>query len=229
MTNEAWLQASQLAMLIGAVLLAVGTYGAFTFSNRIQNEKEARAAYAGTLHPKNRAVLVSGREGAWPKVLEIGDSGTLLRFEGPEGAPLLQIGRETSLTIVREDGEVKVSTTVRDKAGVVLAELVKNEWRVNPARTWDRNYSADALEVRDPTGDIILQVKVLPDRIQLQGKFYAGMGRRVGIGKLPRSTKTGVSSIEITGKAHPELKLHIEPMFRYPSSQHLGELAREKR
>ena len=93
---------------------------------------------------------------------------------------------------------------------------------MNPDKSWDRNYSNDALEVKDPSGDIILQVKVVEDRIQFQAKLYDATGRRIGLGKSKGPDGWG-GSIEFTGSNRPELKLKIQPLFKYPSDLHLGE------
>ncbi len=80
-----------------------------------------------------------------------------------------------------------------------------------------------ALEVKDPTGDIVLQVKLLADRVQFQAKIYDSNGVRWGIGKKSGPEGRG-GVIEKTGSAHPSLTLKIEHIFKYPSDLHLGEL-----
>ena len=75
------------------------------------------------------------------------------------------------------DGIVKVSTYITDDEGNLIAELVRNEWKVAPPpRTWDRNYSKDALEVRDGKGAVILQVRAFSDQIQIQGIWRTSIG-----------------------------------------------------
>jgi hypothetical protein len=155
--------------------------------------------------------------------VEFGDSGAILRYTGPQGSPLFTFAEDTRLTIVSENGKVKVTVTIRDKTGRVVAELIKNAWKVNPQNSWDRNYTDDALEVRDPSGDVVLQVKALPDRIQLQAKFYDSSGRGFGFGKVLGPDGWG-GGLEFTGPANPQLRLKITPMFKYPSDLHLGEL-----
>ncbi len=221
MTNEGWQTLSQVAIVLGVLLTALGGYGAYVFGKRVDREKEAPAAYSGELRA-NEEILFSGPNHVWPKI-EFGDSGAILMYTGPEGSPLFRIGEETGLTIVREGRQVKLSTIIRDQNGRVVAELVKNEWKVNPHNSWDRNYTADTLEVKDPTGDIVLQVRALPDRIQLQAKFYEATGRGVGFGAIRGPDGQWGGGIELTGSAHPRLTLRIAPLFKYPSDRHLGE------
>ncbi|NCO67705.1 MAG: hypothetical protein COY75_01380 [Nitrospirae bacterium CG_4_10_14_0_8_um_filter_41_23] len=191
----------------------------------IREAKEAaKLKYAGTLEQRSR-VLLSTRENAVPK-MELGDGGTIFAFTGPQGQPLFKIFDDNALIIIIDDGQVKVSTIIRNKAGTAVAELINNEWKVNKNNTFDRNYSKDAIEVKDNTGDIVLQVKVLDDRIQFQGKFYDSNGKGVALGKH-ESGKGGI--IEMTGTRHPQLEMKIEPIFQYPSDNHLGEFRDTRR
>lgn len=222
MASESWQTLSQVVLALGILLTALGGYGAYVFGKRVEREKEARSAYSGQLKA-NAEVLLSGPNHVWPS-MEFGDSGAILRYTGPEGSPLFKIGEDTGLTIVWEGRQVKLSTIIRDQNGRVVAELVKNEWKVNPQNSWDRNYTADTLEVKDPTGDIVLQVRALPDRVQLQAKFYEASGRGVGFGKIRGPDGKWGGGIELTGSAHPRLTLRIAPLFKYPSDRHFGEL-----
>src|SRR5207249_10427222 len=112
-------------------------------------------------------VLLSGRQAVLPK-LEFGDSGAIFAYAGPQGSALFSIAQHSDITIEMEDEQILVSVSIRDRSGTLVAELVRNEWKVNHNRAWDRNYSSDALEVRDGSGDIVLQVKVVGDRVQFQ-------------------------------------------------------------
>jgi len=157
--------------------------------------------------------------------MEFGDSGAVFVFGGKPGTPLLKFAEGNALTIVIEDGQLKVSTLIRDKSGQVVAELVKNEWKVNRNQTWDRNYSKNALEVKDNTGDIVLQIKLVEDKVQFQAKIYDSSGRGVAIGKVlgPEGWGGGIERIE----PNRPVLINIKPMFKYPSDLHLGELADE--
>lgn len=153
---------------------------------------------------------------------EFGDSGAVLQYKGKEGVPLFKIFDDNNLTIWIEKGHIKISTLIRDKFGEVVAELSANEWKVKKESVFDRNYSKNALEVRDRTGDIVLQVKIKNNRVQFQGKIYGSKGQGVAFGKTKTPGIGGI--IEITGSNHPNLELKIGPIFRYPSEFHLGEL-----
>jgi hypothetical protein len=222
MTSQGWQTLSQVVVAVGLFLTALGGYGAYYFGKRVDREKEVRAAYSGVLEAKPETLL-SGQAHIWPN-LELGDSGAVLVYAGPSGSPLFKFGEDTALIVLRENGQVKVSIIIRDQSGKAVAELVKNEWRVNPQNSWDRNFTSDALEVKDSSGDIVLQVRALQDRVQLQAKLYDSTGRGVGFGKILGPDGKWGGGIELTGAANPRLRLRISPLFKYPGDRHLGEL-----
>jgi hypothetical protein len=121
------------------------------------------------------------------------------------------------------DEQVKVSTTIRDSSGEIEAQLERNEWKVSPfPTTWDRNYNDDSLEVIDTQHHpprVVLQVRVLPDRIRLQGEWW-DKNRGIRIVKNPQ----GGGLIMHLWAEHDPDEPHIEPIFKYPSDQHLREL-----
>lgn len=186
----------------------------------IQQDKEIdKIKYYGTLEPENK-ILLSTADNTIPKI-EIGDSGTIFVWNGPQGMNLFTIFDDNALKILSENGQIKLSTLIRDKNGNVVAEIVDNEWRSNIRPiSWDRNYNKHAIEVKDRTGDVILQVRVLNDRIQFQGKFYSGSGDGFALVAAP----WGTGAIMEIKKNDEHLESHIEPIFKYPSDSHLGEL-----
>jgi hypothetical protein len=163
------------------------------------------------------------------KAVEIGTTGTKLVFTSPEGELLLPFLSRAQFKIERVDGKSKVSALVTDSTGKITAELRRNEWKVAPApETWDRNYSDDALEVIDPQGKVVLQVRVLPDRVQRQGEWWGApegpryKGVRVVQYPHPKDNYTSGFIFLPADATKPE----IERMFEYPSERHLGELRR---
>ena len=201
------------------VVVLLASVAIFQIIVEIKETKEKeKSKYTGIIKSKTK-ILLSSKDNIYPK-LELGDGGTVFAWGGKEGEPMFKIFEDSHITILIEDDQLKVSSIIRNKNGII-AELIKNEWKINPNNSFDRNYSQNALEVKDNNGDIVLQVKHVGDRIQFQGKFYDVNGNAVGIGK-DRSGRGGV--IEKTGPNHPELELRIEPIFKYPSDLHLGEL-----
>lgn len=199
-------------LLIGAIFGAI-----FQIAIEMRDAKEkAKLKYVGTLDPPSK-FLLSTRKNILPK-MGLGDGGTIFVWGGPQGQPLFRFFDNNAFVIIMDNDQVKISAIIRNKDGIALAELVNNEWKVNKNNTFDRNYSKDALEVKDNSGDIVLQVKILNDRIQFQGKFYDRNGNGVALGRVE-----GGGIIEWTGIGHPQLELKIKPIFQYPSDNHLGE------
>jgi hypothetical protein len=200
-------------------------------------------AYSGILRPSSE-LLFSPRGGGRIALVQIGQSHALL---GPEGIPGVHpiksepIGRlllpgldESKFTVEKVDGKIKFSCQVTDEAGKLIAEIIRNEWRVAPPPgTFDRNCSDDALEVRDPKGRVVLQVKVLRDRIQIQGAWSLGpewkpaRAAQVIIREDPAKPNEAQFVFypmhPAEGVSWPEIK----PIFEYPSDHHLGEYKRQ--
>jgi hypothetical protein len=180
----------------------------------IRQNFNGEAEYVGRLG-KEPAIEIKGE--ALP-VLEIGNSGTIFYLFDNVLDFLVDYGCKVTLDGL--SGQLKVSTILRDQNGNVVAELIQNEWKVSPA-TWDRNYNDTALEVKDPTGHIVLQVKLLDDRIQLQGEWWTkGKGIRV----LAKSAGGGALMSAMGDVADRDRHPQIVPIFEYPSKLHLGEL-----
>lgn len=202
-------------VLMGGLMGAVP--GCLTFA--AAKRQQARAAFVGT--------LVAARTGShivrYPE-LEFGDSGAVLRYAGPPGTPLLDFGGDPLTIGLDQRGRVLVSVVLRDKLGNLAAELVQNEWRVNPSGGWQRNYNANALEVRDPLGDVVFQVRLVDNRAKLQAKLFDRDGR----GFILRESDPGEGArggvLEFVSPAERDRRV-IQPLFRYPSELHLGELA----
>jgi stalled ribosome alternative rescue factor ArfA len=222
MSNETWLTISQIAVAFGLGLAALGGLGSHFLRQRIEQAKAARGAYAGKIEAKRKTIF-SAAAGVFPKI-EFGDSGAMMIYGGDQAKPFISFAKDTQLQIVMDGNQVRVSTLIRSETGQLIAELLNNEWKVNPNQSWGRNYSADALEVKDPSGEIVLQVEALPDRIQLQAKMYDSSGRGFGWGKMIGPDGKVGGALELTGSNHLNLELKIEPIFKYPSEMHLGEL-----
>lgn len=193
-----------------------------------QSQKEAKKAYTGKLQPEIKVIL-SAKEHIYPR-LEIGDSGSIFKFTGPKGEPLLNFLVDNDIIIEIEDNQTKLSTKIRDKNNNIIAEIIKNEWKIKPNNIWDRNYTNDAIEVIDSSGDVVLQVQLLDDRIRFQGKLYKSDGNRVGF--WSKGLHSGGTIIR-TDNRHPEMAhkindFKIKPLFKYPSELHLGEFVNGK-
>lgn len=205
----------QLWVLMGGLVGAAP--GCLTFA--AAKRQQAREAFVGT--------LVASRTGSRiirSPELEFGDSGAVLSFAGPPGTALLDFGGDKLTIGLDQRGRILVSVVLRDKIGNVVAELIQNEWRVNASGAWQRNYSANALEVLDPRRDVVFQVRLVDNRAKLQAKLYDREGRGFTLRESnPREGARG--GVIDFGSPEARDRYVIEPLFRYPAELHLGELA----
>lgn len=181
--------------------------------------------YTGILKPKATLLFSASGGGTIPKI-QIGKSGVFLIGPNSEGGTYLFPALQKSEFKVQSiDGKMKVSTRVVDGSGNLIAEISRNEWKVSPIQAFDRNYSDDALEVKNSRELVILQVRALSDRIQVQGGWWIDMGPPNGVRRLwvwHDPTKTGAQFV-IAPKDDAK-PIVIPPRFEYPGDQHLGEL-----
>lgn len=183
--------------------------------------KQGAPQNSGLLQAKVETIV---SHGAVTGALEIADSGSIL-IPARADLPLIKIFEDTDLTIERIDSHVKVSTRFRDKSGKMVAELIRNEWKVAPTPgVWDRNYSNDTLEVKGPDGNIFLQVRVLPDRIQMAGIWYGEETSFFAMSKNPNGAG-GIFTIRYSHSPKEIVPPVLKPIFKYPSESHLGERA----
>lgn len=193
------------------------------------------AQLAGVLKPQSREMLIPS-EGK-PVILELGTDfikkpGFVITYEGgplsanfPNMNPIWKA--LDNISISRENGKLKVSTVILSSDGTLIAEIKNNEWKTAvPPKSWDRNYTDDSLEVKDDRGNIVLQVKLLENRVQMNGIFYNpdGTGVAVFSGEGKYDDWVGMHAIDVS---HPP-EFCLKPMFKYPSELHLGELLGEE-
>jgi len=161
-------------------------------------------------------VLLNSSSSARPR-FEIGDSGGGLEWDGPTSAMVLKFFEDSALIIDKVGDHIAVSTQVRDESGKIIAEIQRNEWKVRPSLYWDRNYNNNSLEIRDETGDVVLQIVALPDRIRIQGIWRDKSGEWLEMVK-----SSDGHALVLKG---PTI-IKISPIFMYPSERHFGELTK---
>ncbi len=205
----------------GFTVTATGLFVLAVIFQIIFQIKKPKKQFPGEMLSKGAKVILSARDAVYPE-LEFGDSGAVFSVREP-GTPAFEFFNNSHLTVLRDDGRIKVSTTVHDFKGRLVAELVDNEWQVNKKASFDRNFTNDSLEVEDSNGDIILQVRFIEGRVQLQGKLYGPNGEGVAICRGVSANGNPNGIIETTGKKHTRLMSQIVPLFRYPSESYLGE------
>jgi hypothetical protein len=180
--------------------------------------------YSGVLTPQ--ATLLFSPDGGKISKIQIGQSRVFLTdLDDPLALRVFSALRTGQFRVENIGGEIKVSTQILDREGDLITELIRNEWKVAPPpRTFDRNYTDDALEVRDARGLVVLQVRALKDRVQLQGLWWIDMGPPNGIRQFTVRQNPEGGGGEIIISSKDVTPPPIVPMFQYPSDRHLGEL-----
>ena len=116
-------------------------------------------------------------------------------------------------------GKLLVTCRVYDKSGNLVTEITRNQWKISPPpNTFDRNYNDHSVEVRDSSGDIMLQATLFEDRVRVQGRFHTRDGKYLAIGEGDGGGLMAFSKEQDKG-------IRITPLFKYPSNAHFGELA----
>ncbi len=167
----------------------------------------------------------------------IGDSGTAFisfrsasLFDALPFPPMIQkIAKQNSVIIGNTlDGKLSVSARICGRDGLI-AEINDNEWKVNPSKSWDRNYSSNAFEVQNADGEIVFQVKIEKDSnfgglgvAHFQGIFFDSDGNGIGFTEVGKAKGAFFSFLPAnSGRPLPQIK----PLFKYPSELHLGDLS----
>ncbi len=117
-----------------------------------------------------------------------------------------------------------LTTTVRDHNGNLVAEVVRNHWRIYPAYSAEKNYTKDMLEVQDTAGHVVLQTRILRDRILLLGEWWDVQGSGIRLMKPAVVTPNNGSHVVPLNRATQHLDELIHPIFEYPSKDHWSEL-----
>ena len=138
-------------------------------------------------------------------------------FDGLEGPVFLDHG-EPFVSLKSDHGKLLISLKIRDAKGELIAELVDNEWKLNKNKIFDRNYTARDLEVRDNTGNVVLQVFNRGSVIQLAGVFHSKAGQVL---RIVPSDPGGTGGAVFDPRTNSPYE--IKAAFKYPSNLHLGE------
>jgi hypothetical protein len=205
----------QVLLFIGASLAAIGGLGTYFAGKKIEQKNEEISKYTGVIKAQP-ITLFSLEENIIPKI-QIGDRGPILQAD-------LSMFKRLGLQVRIKDKQIKVSASVTDYNNELVAEIVDNEWKVNPNKSFDRNYSNDAFEVKDNKGRVVLQIKIADDILQFQGILYDA---KKGLSRLiaQRERNGRMDGFMEVQKPEMGFSYSITQIFKYPSSSHLGEYA----
>jgi hypothetical protein len=230
--------------LIALSAAAVGTGVFYAIYEKVRGEKEKQrlAAALRDAERDRKARADAGRlenQDGLGQIYLVGDSsgGIMLTHKGslldnlfPPSCPLHEISEANSISSSRTaEGKLLVSARLTSRDGL-LVEIHDNEWKVSPPpRSWDRNYSTNALEVKDAEGNVVFQVRLRPgvpalpsqSVLSFQGVFFGYHGQWVAFIGGPGQGYSLLIPTTNSPVPFPVLK----PLFKYPSSLHLGEPA----
>ena len=153
---------------------------AVLLAKKIEKEKEAKQAYVGRLE-SGKKVIFSSEQHIYP-MMELADTKAIMGGNDLKAA--LGLAEDSNLLIEGKNGQIIVSVIVRDYNGKMIAEINKNEWKINPNNSWDRNYSKNSLEIKDPSGNVVLQLGCLKTEYNFQQNYIIQMACQLFMGKL---------------------------------------------
>jgi hypothetical protein len=183
--------------------------------------QEQAAAFEGDLIGAGPAID-DGKQHGFP-MLQIGGSTLIMT---PNGIPeIFKLYPDASIKVEWGYKGPLFTTNVRDRNGNLIADVSRNRWRVYPPYFADKNYTQTALEVKDSAGHVVLQVQILPDRIDLQGEWWDTQGNGIRFLKPRVVTPAAGSMVIHLGPRDQHNESLIQPMFQYPSKDHWRELA----
>jgi hypothetical protein len=207
-------------LFFGLVVAGIGVFGVvygYQWIDYRQKSFPITPFYAGILKPDK---LIEGERVNEVKI-QIGNS-TVFLSDAKVIDDVLRAWSNDHFIVEMHNGDVLVSTKIRDDHGNVVGELNKNEWKVAPfPGTWDRNYTNDRLEIIDQRGNVVLQVRVLPGTVQIQGVWQvtiSGVLTHFVLAEIPGGATVATCPVI------EQCRAKIQPIFRYPSERHLGEL-----
>ncbi len=102
------------------------------------------------------------------------DSG-IMEFHSPIGHELLPIGPNVPFWILKNRNGLLINAEVKSMDGKIMAELINNEWRVNPHNYFKLNFDKSGLEIIDDYNIPWLQIDYLtPSSVKIGGVFRGG-------------------------------------------------------
>lgn len=191
-------------LFLVVIIILLATAVTNVYITQQEEEKEKYSEYSGVISGelKNKSI-------AYPSI-KLGTA--KLVWQGPEGEPIFLIGNDP-IRVWIEEGELKISTVIRNEDGKIIARLEANEWQVNPNLIFDRNFDKEAVEVINEKGEVILQAEFDGESVQFAGIFYREDGWRIALGYNIIESRPPSERIQAS----------FEPIFKYPSKNHPGE------
>lgn len=186
----------------------------FYFEN--QYHEQRASAVEGVLIPE-KAILSN------QATIRAALDGPVFTFSNSLGSSSLPPGVYRPDLQVREGPSgVILTTSVKDREGHQVVAIKKNHWVVYPPYCSDKNYTSNSLEVKDSTGDVVLQVVLNGSRAYVKGIWRDQFGAGAELVSDENEQQATVISWA-NGAEERQNEQLISPSFIYPSSEHWGE------
>jgi hypothetical protein len=182
-----------------------------------QYHEQRAAVVQGVLTPErapldNRAIIRATHDS--PEIGFISDN------SGPSSLPPGVYRPE--LKVSEGSNGVILTTSVKDRGGNLVAAVKGNHWYVYPPYTSEKNYTKNSLEVKDSSGEVVLQIFLKGSTAYVQGIWRDQFGAGAEILSDENEKESRVISWANSGEERQK-EQPISPSFVYPSPQHWGE------
>lgn len=141
-------------------------------------------------------------------------------IDGYEFTPVQFSDRKTPITIKLVNNKLRVSCSFTSLDGNIVAEIIENEWQINPNNYFRRNYDDQGLEVIDAQGIMKFQIDLVNENEIVVGGFFK-------FGNIYFTQK----ETYMFNPNHPteeseiiqQHSSNVAYMFVYPETSHFGE------
>ncbi len=205
--------------LLGVTLAAIAFIGVFWSTAYGQWREERAALQEGDLVGSGPAINDRKQHG-FP-MLQVGETVYMMSPNGV--ADIFPFFKDSGVRIEWGYKGPLLSTPVRDRNGNLIAEITNNHWHIYPLYCADKNYTKDALEIKDSAGHVVLQVRILPGKIKLQGEWWDTQGNGIRLVKPLNLPPSAGSMVIPLGRQIQHIESLIQPIFQYPSKEHWRE------
>jgi hypothetical protein len=130
------------------------------------------------------------------------------------------LGYDFPLSIkLNREGNILVDCNFKDLSGKIVAEMINNEWEINPNNFFKRNYDDHGVEIIDQEGIMKLQIDFIDnDKLKIGGIIKDSRQVHFISDAMIESTDNGlINKDKIT-----KLSETIPNMFIYPADKNLG-------
>jgi hypothetical protein len=149
--------------VVGTVIGILG-FGLYLLDKKENGIEKNKAATSGILKTESTP---------WPAMIISAGGARFMPLNGV----LFTEGSDPLVWLSIKNSKVLVSANIRNEQGELIAELRDNEWKLNKDLIFDRNYTDNAIEVREKNGNVVLQVAIFFRRFATRARSGAQAGR----------------------------------------------------